>query len=174
VLTGDDALRLRVEREAPEATYLHFATHAIVDSEHPEKTFLALDNAQGAGRLTLDDIYALHLHARLVVLSACRTGLGKISGDGVAGLSRAFFYAGAASVLTTLWDVADRPTAVMLPHFYMALQHHETPSEALRTAQLAMLNDLRQRRVRVETLHGSMALPPSPVYWAGFTLSGEP
>lgn len=174
LLTGDQALPLRVEDAAPQATILHFATHAIVDSEHPERTFLALDDAQGGGRLTLDDIYALHLHARLVVLSACRTGLGKISGDGVAGLSRAFFYAGSASVLTTLWDIADRPASVMLPRFYAALQHNETPSEALRTAQLSMLNDLRHGQLHVETLRGSITIPPSPVYWAGFTLSGEP
>ncbi|MGA8938277.1 MAG: CHAT domain-containing tetratricopeptide repeat protein [Acidobacteriaceae bacterium] len=174
VLTGDEALRLRVEDEATEATYLHFATHAIVNSEYPQKTYLALDNAQGEGRLTLGDIYGLHLHARLVVLSACRTGLGKISGDGVAGLSRAFFYAGAASVLTTLWDIADRPTSVMLPRFYTALLQNQAPSEALRTAQLSILDDLRHRRLHVETLRGSITLPPSPVYWAGFALSGEP
>lgn len=174
LLTGDDALPQRVVRDASRATFLHFATHAIIDSEHPEKTYLALDNLQGGGRLTLDDIYALHLHARLVVLSACSTGLGEISGDGVAGLSRAFFYAGSASVLTTLWDIADRPTAMMLPRFYSALQHNQTPSEALRTAQLSMLNDLRRGRLHVETLRGTVALPPSPVYWAGFTLSGEP
>jgi CHAT domain-containing protein/tetratricopeptide (TPR) repeat protein len=174
LLTGDEALPQRVARLAPEATFLHFATHAIVDSDHPENTYLALDSLQGGGRLTLDDIYALHLHARLVVLSACSTGLGEISGDGVAGLSRAFFYAGSASVLTTLWDVADRPTAMMLPRFYIALQHDQTPSEALRTAQLAMLNDLRRGRLHIETLRGTVALPPSPVYWAAFTLSGEP
>ncbi len=174
MLTGDEALRGRVKREAPAATYLHFATHAIVNSEHPQKTYLALDNLQGEGHLTLDEIYALHLHARLVVLSACRTGLGKISGDGVAGLSRAFFYAGAASLLTTLWDVADRPTSVMLPRFYAALLHDETPSEALRAAQLSMLSDLRHGRLHVETLRGSVPLPPSPVYWAGFVLTGEP
>lgn len=174
VLTGDDALLLRVEQDAPQATYIHFATHAIVNNQHPEMTYLALDDAQGTGRLTLDDIYALHLRTRLVVLSACSTGLGKISGDGVAGLSRAFFYAGSASILTTLWDVADRPTAVMLPRFYMALQHGEPPSEALRTAQLTMLNELRHGRLHIETLRGSVTLSPLPVYWAGFTLSGEP
>jgi CHAT domain-containing protein len=174
LLTGDQALPQHVQRDAPHATYIHFATHAIVDSEHPERTYLALDNVQGAGRLTLDEIYALHLRARLVVLSACSTGLGEISGDGVAGLSRAFFYAGSASVLTTLWDIADRPTAMMLPRFYTALQHDQPPSEALRTAQLSMLNDLRRGRLHIETLRGTATLPPSPVYWAGFTLSGEP
>lgn len=170
LLTGDEAIPLRVEHAAPNATILHFATHAIVDSEHPEKTFLALDG----GRLTLDDVYALHLHARLVVLSACRTGLGQITGDGVAGLSRAFFYAGSASVLTTLWDVADQPTAAMLPRFYHALQRGQSPSEALRTAQLAMLSDLRHGRIKIETLRGLAPLAPSPAYWAAFTLSGEP
>lgn len=174
VLSGDEALPARVEREAPQATFLHFATHAIVDSEHPEKSYLALDAAHSSGRFTLDDIYALHLHARMVVLSACSTGLGKITGDGVAGLSRAFFYAGSASVLTTLWDVADEPTATMLPRFYRALQQGDSPSEALRTSQLSMLRDLRHHRIQVETLRGPVALPPLPIYWAAFSLSGEP
>jgi len=74
----------------------------------------------------------MHLHARLVALSACRTGLEKISGDGVAGLSRAFFYAGTASVLATLWDVADEPTARLLPKFYEQMNHGATRSDALR------------------------------------------
>src|SRR5438067_1798433 len=69
------------------------------------------DAAAADGRLTAEEVYGLDLHADLVFLSACRTALGRISGDGVAGLARAFFYAGAASVVSTLWDVADEPTS---------------------------------------------------------------
>jgi CHAT domain-containing protein len=159
---------------APDATVLDFATHAFVDDEQPEKTYLALQGPGASGRFTLDDVYRLRLHSRLVVLEACRTGLGRISGDGVAGFSRAFFYAGAASVMATLWDIADRPTSVMLPRFYTALRDGQSPSQALRSAQLQMIGDLRAGRIQVPTLRGATALPPSPRYWAGFTLFGEP
>jgi CHAT domain-containing protein len=173
-LLGDDATPSRLLTAAPRATVLDFATHAFVDDAQPEKTYLALEGANDRGRFTLDDVYRLHLDARLVVLEACRTGLGKISGDGVAGFSRAFFFAGAASVMATLWDIADRPTSVMLPHFYTALRAGQPPSEALRTAQLQVIRDLRAGRIRVPTLRGTAPLPPSPRYWAGFTLFGEP
>jgi CHAT domain-containing protein/tetratricopeptide (TPR) repeat protein len=173
-LLGDAATVPGFLAAAPAATVLDFATHAFVDDEQPQKTYLALQGPGAGGRFTLDDIYGLRLQARLVVLEACRTGLGKISGDGVAGFSRAFFYAGAASVLATLWDIADRPTSVMLPHFYSALRAGQSPSAALRSAQLQMIHDLRAGRVQVPTLRGTAPLPPSPRYWAGFTLLGEP
>jgi CHAT domain-containing protein/tetratricopeptide (TPR) repeat protein len=173
-LLGDAATVPGFLAAAPDATVLDFATHAFVDDEHPEKTYLALQGPGVNGRFTLDDVYRLRLHSRLVVLEACRTGLGRISGDGVAGFSRAFFHAGAASVMATLWDIADRPTSVMLPRFYTALRDGQSPSEALRSAQLQMISDLRAGRIQVPTLRGATALPPSPRYWAGFTLFGEP
>lgn len=174
LLASAQAQQRRVLANIPQATIVHFATHAVVDDIDSSKTFLALDTSQPDGRLTLNAVYGLNLHARLVVLSACRTGLGKITGDGVQGLSRAFFYAGSASILTTLWDVADQPTAVMLPRFYRALRSGQTPTDSLRTAQLGMLRDLRQGRIKVKTLQGDVALPPDPSYWAAFALSGEP
>ncbi|HEY8054475.1 MAG TPA: CHAT domain-containing tetratricopeptide repeat protein [Terriglobales bacterium] len=169
-LLGNQATVPRFAAAAPHATVLDFATHAFVDDAQPEKTYLALEDAA----FTLDDVYHLRLNARLVVLEACSTGLGRISGDGVAGFSRAFFFAGAASVMATLWDIADRPTAVMLPHFYAALLAGQTPSQALRSAQLRMIADLRAGRIQVPTLRGPQVLPASPRYWAGFTLFGEP
>jgi CHAT domain-containing protein len=174
LLQGSQAREDRIASEIPRTTVLHFATHAVVDDAFPEKSFLALDNRQQDGRLTLGEVYGLNLHTHLVVLSACRTGLGKVTGDGVQGLSRAFFYAGSASVITTLWDVADQPTAAMLPRFYRALQSGQSPSDSLRTAQIAMLQDLRNGRIKVKTLQSDQALPPDPAYWAAFALSGEP
>jgi CHAT domain-containing protein len=115
------------------------------------------------------------MNASLVVLSACSTGRGQVSGDGVAGLSRAFFYAGAASLVTTLWDVVDEPTAQLMPRFYSGLVKGETRSTALREAQLGLIDDLRKHRVKVKTLAGTeTSLPERPAYWAAFSLSGQP
>jgi CHAT domain-containing protein/tetratricopeptide (TPR) repeat protein len=164
-----------MEQALGSTTVLHFATHAIVNDDAPLTSFLALDRRQQGGMLTAASVYGLHMHTSLVVLSACGTGRGKISGDGVAGLSRAFFYAGAASLVTTLWDVVDEPTARLMPAFYKGLAKGESRSAALRDAQLGLIHDLRQHRVRVETLSGkSISLPETPAYWAGFSLSGQP
>jgi CHAT domain-containing protein len=173
-LEGHNANTAQLLDNLPHATVLHFATHAVLNEAKPYDSFLALDATDHNGKLSIADIYALHLNTRLVVLSACRTGLGKISGDGVDGMSRAFFYAGSASVLTTLGDIADRPAAIIMPRFYAALQQGKSPSEALRSAQLSMLADLRAGRITVETLAGPRKLPPSPAYWAAFSLAGEP
>jgi len=173
-LEGQQAAIAPLLRELPNTTVLHLATHAIVSDTEPFNSFLALDDRTGEGRFSLAEIYGLRLRTSLVVLSACRTGRGQVTGDGVEGMSRAFFYAGSASVLTTLWDVADQPTAAMLPRFYRALDAGRSPSEALRSAQLSMLGDLRAGRISVETLAGQRKLPPSPTFWAAFSLAGEP
>jgi CHAT domain-containing protein len=110
----------------------------------------------------------------MVVLSACRTGLGPVSADGVAGLSRAFFYAGSASVLTTLWDVADQPTATLMPLFYQDLNQGQSRATALRNAQLALISDLRHHRVKVSFAGTQTPLPEKPAFWAAFSLSGQP
>jgi CHAT domain-containing protein len=110
----------------------------------------------------------------MVVLSACRTGLGPVSADGVAGLSRAFFYAGSASVLTTLWDVADQPTAILMPLFYQNLAHSQSRAQALRSAQLELIARLRTGRVRVPVGSSLQPLSERPAYWAAFSLSGQP
>jgi len=181
---GDKSVTLLEGRQAgietltqslPKATVLHFATHAVVSDDAPLTSFLALDRGQRGGLLTAAAVYGLHMNASLVVLSACSTGRGQVSGDGVAGLSRAFFYAGAASLVTTLWDVVDEPTAQLMPRFYAGLAKGETRSAALREAQLALIGDLRQHRVKVKTLAGTQtSLSERPAYWAAFSLSGQP
>ena len=159
-----------VLKDMHDATVIHFATHAVVDDADPLGSFLALDG----GKLTVADIYQLRLDADLVILSACRTALGRISGDGVAGMTRAFVYAGAASVMATTWDVADAPTVRIVQQFYRERLSGGSKAASLRDAQLRLLEDLRGGRVVVPEPDGPVALRPDPYFWAGFVLVGEP
>ncbi|HEV7373695.1 MAG TPA: CHAT domain-containing protein [Pyrinomonadaceae bacterium] len=144
---------------------VHFATHGLVDSQRPEFSgiVLSLVDEQGNpqdGFLQLHDIYNLNLSAKLAVLSACDTGLGKdVKGEGLIGLTRGFMYAGSKSVMASLWKVDDQATAELMGHFYRAmLKERLSPAAALRSAQVAMWKDPRWR---------------APYYWAAFVLQGE-
>ena len=144
---------------------LHFATHGLINSQHPELSGVVLSLVDESGRpqngyLRLYDIYNLKLDAGLVVLSACQTALGKdIKGEGLIGLTRGFMYAGAPRVVASLWQVDDRATADLMERFYEAmLRQGSRPAAALRSAQLSALKDKRWQ---------------SPYYWAAFTLQGE-
>ena len=144
---------------------VHFATHGLLNNEHPELSGLvfSLVDAQGKtqnGFLDLEDIYNLRLQADLVVLSACETGLGKeVMGEGLIGLARGFMYAGATRVIASLWKVDDVATAELMGKFYQGIFHDRlSPAAALRRAQLYMM---RQKRWA------------DPFYWAGFILEGE-
>ena len=144
--------------------YLHFATHGVIDTVNPRLSGLVLSGADPGGRtrdgvLRLDDIYNLELSADLVVLSGCRTATGReIQGEGLVGLVRGFFYAGARQVVASLWQVDDAATVELMHHFYRALLGEGlTPAAALRSAQLTLA---RQHRTR------------DPYYWAGFVVQG--
>ncbi len=144
---------------------VHFATHALLNGEHPELSgiVLSLVDEQGHaqdGFLRLQDLFNLNLSAELVVLSACQTGLGKeIRGEGLIGLTRGFMYAGAPRVVASLWKVSDRATAELMGHFDGGLlKQRMTPAAALRAAQVAMLKNKRWH---------------APYYWAPFVLQGE-
>lgn len=144
---------------------VHFATHGLLRSDHPELSSLVLSLFDEQGRpqdgfLRLSDIYNLQLKADLVVLSACQTALGKeIRGEGLVGLTRGFMYAGAERVLASLWSVEDRATAELMKRFYHALLVEKLrPAAALRKAQLDMAENPRWS---------------SPYHWAGFSLQGE-
>jgi CHAT domain-containing protein/Tfp pilus assembly protein PilF len=144
---------------------VHFATHGLLNSEHPELSGLVLSlvNEQGKdqdGFLRLHDIYNLNLPVDLVVLSACNTGLGKeVRGEGLVGIVRGFMYAGAARVIASLWKVDDEATSELMKRFYQQmLQGGLTPAAALRAAQVDMSKQKRWR---------------SPYYWAAFVLQGE-
>jgi CHAT domain-containing protein len=144
---------------------VHFATHGILDSEHPQLSGLVLSlvDKQGKpqnGLLALHDIYNLNLPADLVVLSACETALGKqINGEGLVGLTRGFMHAGATRVVASLWEVSDVATARLMAEFYKAMvQKKMPPAAALRVAQIALWNQERWR---------------FPYYWAAFEIQGE-
>jgi CHAT domain-containing protein len=144
---------------------IHFATHGLLNSQHPELSGLVLslfdENGKSRnGFLQLHEIYNLNLPADLVVLSACQTALGKeVRGEGIIGLTRGFMYAGAARVIASLWKVDDAATAELMQEFYkMMLNEGLRPAAALRAAQVRMW---RQRRWS------------APYYWAAFTLQGE-
>ena len=100
--------------------YVHLATHGVVNEEHPELSRVFLSKgADNDGSLYFGEIFNLELNANLVTLSACETGLGKLSkGEGIIGLTRALLYAGAKSVLVSLWSVADESTSQLMIHFY--------------------------------------------------------
>ena len=136
---------------------VHFATHGVLDTERPERSGLALSRH---GFVRAGEIYRLDLPADLVVLSACRTALGKsFRGEGVVGLTRAFQYAGARNVLVSLWEVEDRATAELMRRFYRAmLVEGRPPAAALRAAQISL---------REEPGWGA------PYFWAGFVLQGD-
>ena len=101
-------------------TYLHFATHGIVDETNPElsRIFLHSSSASEDGSLYSGEIFNLQLNAKLVTLSACQTGLGKIfKGEGVIGLSRALVYAGSEKIMVSFWNVPDQSTADLMKNF---------------------------------------------------------
>jgi CHAT domain-containing protein/Tfp pilus assembly protein PilF len=144
---------------------IHFATHGLLNNEHPDLSGLVFSLVDKSGRpqdgfLQLQDIYDLHLPVNLVVLSACNTAVGQeIKGEGLLGLTRGFMYAGASRVVASLWSVNDAATSELMSRFYKAMERDGLrPAAALRAAQIGML---KQRKWA------------APLYWAGFQIQGE-
>jgi len=158
VLVGKEATERQVKALGGQMGLLHFATHAELNETDPlGSALLLVPEAPDDGRLEVREIFGLDLRARLVVLSACETGLGKLSnGDELVGLQRAFLYAGTPAVLTTLWKVDDRASYLLMKEFYKYLDIRG-PAEALRQAQRAIMQDF-----------------PHPFFWAAFSLTGGP
>ena len=154
---------------------LHFATHGLAGDEIGWTTQPALvlsqvgDGKDHLGLLQLGDILNLRLQADLVVLSACNTGLGKLrEGEGIVGLTRAFMYAGASSVVVSLWRVEDQSTSLLMERFYKRLKQGQGKAEALRQAKL----ELMQETIELKAT-GMREQLASPFYWAPFILVGE-
>jgi len=148
------------------ARYLHFATHGLLDARMPLNSALVLTIPSGMspgtenGFLQAWEIFeSMRLDADLVTLSACETALGtQLSGEGLIGLTRAFHYAGARSVLASLWSVADESTARLMAGLYQHLHKGVAKDEALRRAQLKVMDTPKTS---------------APFHWAAFTLSGD-
>src|SRR5262249_13525075 len=144
---------------------LHFATHGLLNSTHPELSGLVLSLVDSGGEaqngfLRLEDVYRMRIDADLVVLSACQTALGKpVQGEGLVGLSRGFIHAGARQVLSSLWKVSDRATTELMKEVYRAmLLDGQRPAAALRQAQRKLL--------ATRPFEG-------PESWAAFVLQGD-
>ena len=141
-----------------EFAILHFATHAVVDDEHPDRSSLVLAAAEpDDGRLQSGEIAALPLSGRVVVLAACRSAGGSLlAGEGVMSLARAFFQAGAHGVVASLWPLRDDEAAQVLDLFYAELERGRSLGAALAGAQRAAI---------------AASLPPAA--WAGLVVVGD-
>jgi CHAT domain-containing protein/tetratricopeptide (TPR) repeat protein len=165
VLLGADATEEGARKAGREPSLLHFASHAVADAASPLDSALILSlpaewkPGQPNGLLQAWEILEqVRLDADLVALSACGTALGQeMSGEGVLGLTRAFQYAGARTVLASLWAVSDESTALLMGRFYDGLRQGQTKDAALRRAQVEMLRGARSH----------------PALWAAFQLSGD-
>ena len=164
VYLGQDATEQRLKTVGLERyRYVHLATHGIVDQEHPGLSRLLLMPEAGSsedGVLHLGEIYNLRLNADLVVLSACDTGRGRMArGEGIIGLTRGFLYAGAQSLLVSLWPVSDAASSGLVVDFYAELLGGRPKARALREAKLR-----------------TMARNPEyakPYYWSSLVLVGD-
>jgi CHAT domain-containing protein len=161
-ITGSQATKAAILPKLSKARIIHLATHGLLDDLKglglPGAIALA-PNGTGKlndGLLTANEIFDLDLNAELVVLSACDTGRGQITADGVIGLSRSLVTAGVPSVIVSLWSVPDAPTASLMTRFYQNLQKNPDKAQALRQAMLT-----------------TMETHPNPKDWAAFTLIGE-
>lgn len=159
LLTGAIATESNLASRAGEHAILHVATHGQLEANNPLFSAISLTpDVHTDGRLEVREVYKLDLHStELVVLSACQTKMGEHSlGDDIIGLNRAFIYAGAPTVIASLWTVEDRATALLMTRFYTHLRSGESKAVALQKAQ----TDIR-------------AEYPHPYYWAAFVLTGD-
>ncbi len=146
-------------------SYVHLATHGVVDAVNPELSQVFLSNVdtdkQNDNHLYSGEIYNLKINAKLVSLSACETGLGKMSdGEGIIGLSRALLYAGAQSVNVSLWKVSDTSTSDLMGNlFENIVKNNKNHTSALQQAKISLLNSEKFS---------------APYFWAAFILIGSP
>ncbi|WP_062289438.1 CHAT domain-containing protein [Nostoc piscinale] len=156
-LIGKEASKTTILEKISQARIIHFATHGLLDDNRGLGSAIALaPSDKDNGLLTAEEILNLKLNADLVVLSACDTGRGRVTGDGVIGLSRSLISAGVPSVIVSLWAVDDNSTSFLMTEFYKNLQQKQDKVSALRQAMLT-----------------TMQKYPLPKNWAAFTLIGE-
>jgi CHAT domain-containing protein len=157
LLEGVKATEANIKRLSATQTVLHFAVHGEIFNDKPwESALLLADGAGEDGHLKASEIFELDLHSDLIVLSGCSTGLGKLSGDGIIGLSRAFIYAGTPSLVVSQWDVSDKATTFLMKKFYGAMRDGLNKAAALRAAKLESFREFKH-----------------PTLWAAFDLIGE-
>lgn len=164
IFSGNQASIKSFNNAVENYSLLHFATHASANDEYPDYSYLAFSNDSTASNLLyVKDLYNYQINADLVTLSACQTGIGKLQkGEGMLSLARAFNYAGASAIVTTLWKINDQSTSEIMDYFYKNLSDGFSKKEALRQAKLSYL----------ETNNDDPLLN-HPYYWSGIVLTGN-
>ena len=159
ILLSEDATEGNFKLNAPLCNVVHISSHSFLLKDQPLILFSPQNDELEDGFLELGEIVQLNLNSDMVVLSSCRSGLGRIDeAEGIIGLQKAFFEAGSKSVLVTLWDVSDKYTTYLMQDFYELLSEGNSKPDALRKAKLSFIEK-----------HS-----PNPYYWSAFVLSGNP
>jgi tetratricopeptide (TPR) repeat protein len=159
VLLAENATEVNFKTNATSSSLIHLSTHSFLYNTQPLIIFSSQDNKDDDGFLEISEIVQLNLKCDLVVLSSCRSGLGSIDeAEGVLGMQKAFFEAGANSIIVSLWDVNDKYTSYFMKDFYNYLSEGYNKAEAL-------------RKTKIEFAEKYSA---NPYYWSGFVLSGNP
>jgi CHAT domain-containing protein len=190
---GSNATEARARAIGPQVRLIHFAAHALIDEFSPLDSAIVLsipeEIAYGSDNGLLqawEILEGLRIDADLVTLSACETALGtEVAGEGIVGLSRAFQYAGARSVVASLWSVSDRSTAVLMKRFYGYLIDGKPKNEALRAAQIDLIRGIASAgdggtdgergvgHLAKGTDKRHSGRYSSPYYWAAMELIGD-
>jgi len=157
-LLSDDATEKKFKENAAQSSIIHLSTHSFLHKNRPLIIFSQNKEEKEDGYLESGEILQLKLNSDLVVLSSCRSGLGEIdNAEGVLGMQKSFFEAGAKSVVVSLWDVNDKYTSIFMQSFYKYLSEGFDKSEALRKAKIFFKKN-----------HSA-----NPYYWSAFVLSGD-
>jgi CHAT domain-containing protein/Tfp pilus assembly protein PilF len=159
VFLSEEATETNFKLNAHESKIIHLSTHSLLYKDQPLIIFSQQPDRVDDGYLEVGEILQLNLKSELIVLSSCRSGLGKIDeAEGIIGMQKAFFEAGASSIIVSLWDVNDKYTSYFMKEFYEFLSKGLDKPEALRQAKLSFINKYSA----------------NPYYWAAFVLSGNP
>lgn len=164
LLQDDEANKEQFINKSKEASIIHLATHSKADELEGKRSFIAFTGAQEGKdeeKLMAEDIYHLNLQAEMVVLSACESGIGELNyGNGIIGITQGFTFAGAKSIISSLWNVNDESTSKIMELFYLYLSEGLHKDQALRKAKLAYLNQANHKSA-------------NPYYWAAFIPFGD-
>ena len=156
IFLGEEATETNFKTKSVSASVIHVSTHSFLFKNYPVVIFSG--DEQNDGYLETGEVAGLKLNSDMVVLSSCKSGLGeKNNAEGILGMQKAFFDAGASSILLSLWDVSDKQTSLFMKFFYEFLSENIDKSEALRKAKVKFITEV----------------DPNPYYWAAFTLAGN-
>ncbi|MEL7340398.1 MAG: CHAT domain-containing protein, partial [Bacteroidota bacterium] len=164
VLLGSEATELAFRQLAGQYQIIHLSSHARVNDTDPLYSQIAFSHTEKAeqdGLITVAELFEMHLPVEMIVLSACETGVGKLyRGEGISSQAKGFAYAGAKSIITTLWSINDAASSILMPDLYEGLQAGMSKDEALREAKLRYIQQSDQ-------------LGAHPFYWAAFVPIGD-